>query len=208
MVLAVDLPVQLGHVDDLIAGARHGAEIGQKAGETRTVGGGASIIVDQREASRQGAGLTVQSVVRVGRSAAGEYTRCESAGRSARQSGIRQREERRGRVGLGGSGEVAVMLVVGVLPEELVLDDGAASGKAPDPARVGWLVGRSGEGVFAGSGVLHAGGVVGVGIEGTPGALAVVEVGGAVNLVATAIGHRVDDGAGCAAILGSDRRRS
>src|SRR5579871_5019807 len=95
------------------------------------------------------------------------------------------------------------MLIVGVLPEELVLDESSACAEAPDSARIGWLVGRRCEGIAA-RGVLRAYGVVGVGIVGSPVGFPVVEVGRAMNFVAAAVGDRVDDATGCASIFSGE----
>jgi len=108
----------------------------------------------------------------------------------------RGREECCRSVGAGDAGEIALILIVCEEPEELVFAQGATCIEAPLFAHVGRLERRGDE--FAGGG---AGGDGGERIGSAPGAVAVVEKKLAVNVVAAALRHGVDDASSGASVF-------
>ena len=209
MVLVVDLPIQLGSVQEQVAATGNGAHVGKQVGQLRGIGrrtecvGAVATLSRRGESRSQFAGLLIH---RIGSRCGGEAGHVSQAGRgrvdiaigTSWQSGIRDSKEGTGSVGFSRSGEIAVERVVAVEPEELVLLQRAAHVEAPLLAPVLGLVGRGDKagGQCAAVGI-DRGRVVGIVVERTPRTVvAVGEVEDAMQGVGAALGDGVDDAAG------------
>src|ERR1035438_6878908 len=87
------------------------------------------------------------------------------------------------------------MLVIGIDPEELVLDQRPTGSEAINLAQILWFD------VRFDIDAIHQGGDEGVVIHGIPVAFTVIEIGLTVELVCAALGDRGDDAASGAAVL-------
>src|ERR1035437_2372738 len=212
MLLGCDLPVELGGVDLLVAEARRepkfgaGAEaeigdwgcagiaadgdVGVAVKHSSPVVGGLSVA--DALARGQGAGI---GVVDGGAGSADQLAGCGVTGFSRGQRGLRQSVELLGIIWNAKHRKDVCVLVIGIDPEELVLDQRPADREAINLAQIFWLDVRSD------IDATHQGGDEGVVVHGRPFAFAIPEIGLPVELVGAALGDRGDDAAGGAPVL-------
>src|ERR1035437_5132222 len=196
MLFGVDLIVQLWIVDLLEAGASYLSEVpGQGCDLVLPVGDGRSVA--DLLASSQCAGVGVESAGCGNPCHQRQLAGSRVAGFSRIQCCCRQVVEGPGRIRNPNYGEDAGMLIISIDPEELILDQRPACCEAIDLAHVLRL--DRCRVILASGGIVDR--YLGIIVVGCPFALAIPEIGLAVNMVGAAIGDRRNDSSGGASVL-------
>src|SRR5712692_1763627 len=174
-ILRINLPIEFGEEDGLLAFAGYGTQLSQQCGQTiGVVGLGLSRL-------RGGRRICIKETLREGIYSRSGWS-CEEWARVARN---------------GSAWEVSCVTVKRKEEEEFVFEGGATDPAAPNLADVHGLIGKSRENARRSLGEDFC-----EGVGGAPVVVAIVEVGLTVVLICAALSDRVDDGAGGAAVLG------